>query len=226
MEPFIPKPKHGPEYVIQKKIMSALRSEGWYCKETKGNEFMSGWPDLFACNTRYGSRWIEVKCPTGYRFTVAQEEDFRSFTQHGSGVWVLTSEHEIWKLHKPPNWYEYLRWNTRSAAKPRVPSKKPTSGPEQEIQDDIIATLRGQGWFVKSTVGTIYSQGFPDLYATHPLYRARWIEVKNPKGYVFTPAQITTFPLFTANGVGVWVLTSAKEIPLLFGPHNWWKYLS
>lgn len=60
MEPFQARNTKGPEAVIQHKIIRALRGDGWYCKSTIGNEFVSGWPDVFACHIAYGSRWIEV----------------------------------------------------------------------------------------------------------------------------------------------------------------------
>lgn len=225
MEPFIPKSKKGPEAIIQAKLMRNLKNDGWYCKSTHGNEFQAGFPDIFACNMRAGSRWIEVKCPTGYNFTQAQVQDFISLTKHGSDIWVLTHEDEIWKLHRPANWVSYLRWGSRSAPKERKPSKQSAFGPEWKIQQDVITELEKDGWYVKSTNGNIYQYGFPDLYATHPKYRSRWIEIKNPTGYVFTAAQLETFPQFTAHGVGVWIITGVGQLDLLFSPANWWCYL-
>lgn len=80
---------------------------------------------------------------------------------------------------------------------------------------------------MKSTHGNIYSWGFPDLYAAHLRYGPRWIEVKNPKRYQFTAAQMDTFPKMTEHGVGIWILTGATEDEYrkLFGPPNWESYL-
>ena len=74
----------------------------------------------------------------------------------------------------------------------------------------------------------MYQSGFPDLYAYNRRYGARWIEVKNPIAYSFTPAQIDTFPDFAAHGIGVWILTAANEFEYkkLFGPPNWHTFLS
>lgn len=101
-------------------------------------------------------------------------------------------------------------------------------GPEAVIQEAIIGFLKIRGWFVKETHGNIYQYGFPDLYATHAKYGQRWIEVKNPEKYVFTPAQLENFPLFTMNGSGIWILTAANETEYakLFQPYNWHFYLS
>jgi hypothetical protein len=89
--------------------------------------------------------------------------------------------------------------------------------------------LRMRGWAVKRTHGNLYTEGWPDDYATHRRYGARWIEVKLPTrtGDPFTPAQHDTFRLFSKNGSGVWVLTgySEKDYQLLFKPPNWWQYL-
>lgn len=100
--------------------------------------------------------------------------------------------------------------------------------PEGIIQDAILAMLRMKGWFVKPTHGNIYQHGFPDLYATHSKYGPRWIEVKNPKSYKFTPAQMEDFQKFSANGTGIWVLVAATEdeYKKLFKRPNWFVYLS
>lgn len=82
-------------------------------------------------------------------------------------------------------------------------------------------------WLVFRTHGNAYQSGFPDLYCMHPKYGARWVEIKNPKSYSFTAAQLKTFPQFQSCGVGVWVLTSEddSEIKKLQGPANWHVYL-
>lgn len=76
--------------------------------------------------------------------------------------------------------------------------------PERVIQNAIIKMLRIHEWYVMETHGNMYQQGFPDLYATHSRYRQRWIEVKNPKKYKFTPAQLECFPKLTAHVTPIW----------------------
>lgn len=73
----------------------------------------------------------------------------------------------------------------------------------------------------------MYQSGFPDIFATHRRYGARWIEVKYKLAYSFTPAQMECFPKLCANGSGVWILTSADddELEKLFKPSNWHYYL-
>jgi len=87
--------------------------------------------------------------------------------------------------------------------------------------------LRIKGWFVLRTHGNMFQHGFPDIYATHSSYGPRWIEVKNPDSYSFTPAQLEIFPKLVANGTRIWILVddSEGEYQKLFGPCNWYTYL-
>ena len=99
--------------------------------------------------------------------------------------------------------------------------------PEAKIQKDIVNMLRIKGWHVMVTHGNMFQSGFPDLYASHSMYKARWIEVKNPVAYHFTAAQLDNFPKMCANGAPVWVLVAAteSEYQRLFKPANWYVYL-
>ena len=99
--------------------------------------------------------------------------------------------------------------------------------PERKIQDAIIRFLEAREWFVAETHGNMYSNGWPDLYAVHKVHGPRWIEVKNPLAYSFTPAQIERFPKFTKNGAGVWIMVAASEAEYakLFQGCNWHYYL-
>ncbi len=103
--------------------------------------------------------------------------------------------------------------------------KHGAQGPEAQIQKALIKYLRQKGWWVKTTHGNAHTSGWPDLFAKHRLYGARWIEVKLPdmKGSKFTPAQLRDFPKFEQ----VWVLTAADrdEYDKLFKEPNWWLYL-
>lgn len=105
--------------------------------------------------------------------------------------------------------------------------KKPRERPEAKIQAEIKARLESLGWFVRETHGNAYQSGFPDLYATHPRFGQRWIEVKNSVQYHFTPAQIKCFTTWSGHGIKIWVLSSAEdsELKKLFAPANWHEYL-
>lgn len=100
-------------------------------------------------------------------------------------------------------------------------------GPERIIQNDLMYMLRGLSWSVRETHGNVYQNGFPDLYIAHKTYRTRWVEVKNPLAYAFTPAQLEYFQELSSKDVGVWILTAATETEYkkLFQPANWYQYL-
>lgn len=104
---------------------------------------------------------------------------------------------------------------------------RPKRGPEAIIQGDIIRYLRARDWFVRPTHGCAYQAGFADLFAAKRRYGPRWIECKNPKSYKFTDAQLKTFPQFSKNGIGIWILTEATDASYdkLFKAPNWATYL-
>ena len=104
---------------------------------------------------------------------------------------------------------------------------RPRTEPESKIQKAIIDMLKIRDWSVKETHGNLYQSGFPDLYAYHAIDGTRWIEVKVPDKYKFTPAQLLTFPDFAAKNVGIWILTAATdaEYAKLFKPANWHWFL-
>lgn len=96
--------------------------------------------------------------------------------------------------------------------------------PEAKIQKAIIEMLLIRGWYVRVMNASENMTGFPDLYASHSKYGARWVEVKLPqmKGSSFTPAQLEHFPKFLANGTKIHILTGAteQEYAKLFQPEN------
>ncbi len=110
---------------------------------------------------------------------------------------------------------------------PLKPRKTRHHGPEAIIQKKIMARLKALDWLVIHTHGNEYQMGFPDLYCAHSVYKTRWIEVKNPEAYKFTPAQLEVFPAMSSKGVGIWILTSDsdEELRKLFSPANWYQYL-
>ncbi len=110
-------PKRGPEGEIQDAIIKELSQVGplgdptknWFCVETYGSQYQSGFPDIFACHAVYGTRWIECKNAKHYQFTPAQMKFFPRFEAEGVGIWILTDALEIFKLFHKPNWREYLK---------------------------------------------------------------------------------------------------------------------
>jgi hypothetical protein len=129
----------------------------------------------------------------------------------------------------------------RSKKKMMTPDP-PRKRPEAKIQLAIIDFLKERGWKVMVTHGNTFQQGFPDLYCLHSTYGAKWIEVKCPTGFVFTPAQRKCFPIIHETyrvaieaggsgrpicGIGIWILNDATEAEYkkLFDPPNWYTYL-
>lgn len=106
--------------------------------------------------------------------------------------------------------------------------KRSSEPSESEIQTKIIHRFMIDDWFCVRTHGNAHQAGFPDVYMCHRRFGARWVEVKKPKGYRFTQAQMDVFHNFAKKHIGVWVLTSHEdhERKKVFGPTNWYQYLT
>lgn len=99
---------------------------------------------------------------------------------------------------------------------------------EAKLQDRIKKFLEDRGWLVEiSTMGR-FQAGWPDMFAHHPKYGPRWIEVKKPKprDSPFTKAQRVKFPKWDRAGVGIWVLVAddEEEYDKLFHLPNWTEF--
>jgi hypothetical protein len=103
---------------------------------------------------------------------------------------------------------------------------KAKHGPEWFIQRDLVEFLEAREWLVERMIGNAFQTGIPDLYAHHPKWGSRWIDVKNAGKYSFTKAQKRKWPLWESYGVGIWILTSADQhaYDKLFAPPNWRNY--
>ena len=101
------------EALIQLAIIKELRNKLWFVKDTHGNMYQSGFPDLYCVHRRYGARWLEVKTPSrsgSSAFTPAQLETFPDLVAHGAGVWVATTHVDVETiLMRPCNWYQILQ---------------------------------------------------------------------------------------------------------------------
>ncbi len=100
-------------------------------------------------------------------------------------------------------------------------------GPEYHVQQDVVAFLRQRGWHVERLIGVALQSGLPDLFACHPKFGIRFIELKNEDHYGFTKAQKWKFPVLMQYGLGIWILTAANEeqYDRLFKEPNLWDYL-
>lgn len=74
-------------------------------------------------------------------------------------------------------------------------------------------------------VGNALQHGLPDVFAAHPRFGQKWIEVKNPVAFSFTERQQQNFPKMAAAGVGIWILFSDSddELKKLLKPANWFE---
>lgn len=109
---FTPRVKNGPEGVIQDNIIRALSKDSWIVLESHGNLYQRGWPDLMATHRNWGVKLIEVKNPTAYEFTVAQQEIFPKLIANGAPVFVLTGHtgQELRKLESTvSNYWFYIQ---------------------------------------------------------------------------------------------------------------------
>jgi len=108
----IRRPKHGPEWHIQQKLVAYLKARGWHVERMIGNAFQLGIPDLYVANPKWGTRWIDVKRPgKDYSFTKAQKRKWPVWEAFGVGIWILTGadQEDYDRLFKAPNWRDYWK---------------------------------------------------------------------------------------------------------------------
>ena len=105
------RPKHGPEWHMQKKHIVFLETRGWLVEVMHGNAFQRGIPDLYLFNRDWGERWVDVKHAEKYTFTKAQRHKWPRWESKGIGIWILTAatQEEYDKLFRSPNWRHYWK---------------------------------------------------------------------------------------------------------------------
>lgn len=99
--------------------------------------------------------------------------------------------------------------------------------PEQRVRKEVRYFLENRGWKLFLTHGNKFQKGFPDAYALHPQYGARWIDFKVSGKYSFTLAQKNTWCDWYFNfNTGVYILTGGNqgEYDKLFKPCNFLDY--
>lgn len=101
--------------------------------------------------------------------------------------------------------------------------KKPRGSPEKDGTTRLRKLMIEQGWYVKKTHGSMYSDNWPDLYALHPRHGQRWIEMKTACG-VLSTGQVDEFGKWSKFGMGVWCLRDENDYQLLFQPPNWYVF--
>lgn len=118
----IKKPRHGPEWYIQRDLMTFMRQRGWMIERMIGNALQKGIPDLYCRHPKWGERWIDVKNPVKYSFTREQKLKWPVWEHFRCGIWILTAatQTEYDKLFDHPNWREF--WKTTYGEVPDIES--------------------------------------------------------------------------------------------------------
>jgi len=107
----VKKPKHGPEWYIQRDLINYLKGRNWLVERMVGNAFQMGIPDLYVFHSKHGPRWIDVKVEGKNTLTKAQRFKWPAWESFGLGVWILTGadQENYDKLFKPPNFRDYWK---------------------------------------------------------------------------------------------------------------------
>jgi hypothetical protein len=113
MDPKKFRSKDGPEAIIQRNFIAYVQQRGWHVERMIGNALQKGIPDIYIMHPVYGDRWIDLKNPKGYEFTIAQRIKWPLWEKAGKGIWIITgwSDEEYAKLFEAPNWRQY--WKPR-----------------------------------------------------------------------------------------------------------------
>ena len=109
MEPVKIRAKHGPEWKIQRDFIAFLEARHWHVERMIGNMMQFGIPDIWATHKKYGPRWIDLKNPDSYEFTMRQIQKWPVWEAHGGRIWIITGNRDYEKLFGPPNWRDYWK---------------------------------------------------------------------------------------------------------------------
>jgi len=107
----IKRPKHGPEWYIQRDLMVYMKARGWHVERMTGNMYQKGIPDLYCYHKTWGERWIDVKNDGKYSFTDDQKRKWPIWERAGIGIWILTgaNQQQYDLIFKPPNFRSYWK---------------------------------------------------------------------------------------------------------------------
>ena len=96
---------------IQRELVKFLQARGWHVERMLANSFQTGIPDLFCYHRKWDMRWIEVKRPEGYSFTLRQRQKWPQWERSGIPIHILTAatQEQYDLLFEPPNWREFWR---------------------------------------------------------------------------------------------------------------------
>jgi hypothetical protein len=99
------------ELQIQRELVKYLKGRGWHVERMLANAYQTEIRDLYAYHKKWSERWIEVKRPKDYSFTLAQRRKWPEWEKAGIPIWILTAatEDEYDKLFAPPNWRDFWK---------------------------------------------------------------------------------------------------------------------
>jgi hypothetical protein len=99
------------ELQIQRDLVAFLRTRGWHVERMLADAYQNGIPDLYCYHRKWGERWVEVKRPEGYNFTLRQRQKWPEWEKAGIGIWILTAatQEQYDLLFKAPNWREFWK---------------------------------------------------------------------------------------------------------------------
>jgi len=111
MDPIKLRSEHGPEWKIQQQFIKFLEYRHWHVERMIGNMMQFGIPDIYIAHKEYGDRWVDLKNPNDYDFTMRQIQKWPVWEKYGIGIWIITGNHDYWKLFERPNMRDY--WKPR-----------------------------------------------------------------------------------------------------------------
>jgi hypothetical protein len=113
MDPKTFRSKDGPEAIIQRNFIAYLRQRGWEVERMIGNALQKGIPDIYIMHLDHGVRWVDLKNPKDYEYTINQRIKWPKWEKAKVGIWIITgwSDADYAKLFCKPNWREY--WKPR-----------------------------------------------------------------------------------------------------------------
>ena len=105
------------ELHIQRELVEFLRDRVWHVERMLADAYQNGIPDLFCYHRKCGMRWVEVKRPEGYSFTLRQRQKWPIWEKAGIGIWILTAatQEQYDLLFQPPNWRSFWRPSFQTA---------------------------------------------------------------------------------------------------------------
>ena len=103
--------EHKLELHIQRDLVKFLKARGWHVERMLADSYQNGIPDLYCFHKQQGHRWVEVKRPVAYSFTIRQRQKFPAWEEAGIGIWILTAatEEQYRLLAGPPNWRDFWK---------------------------------------------------------------------------------------------------------------------